>query len=199
MIEADRKTTILQAALEVFSEKGFFCATVDAICEKAGIAKGTIYNYFSGKEDLFYTIIENLENDLYRRLQLVAKEETNALEKLESAIKTHMQCILKQADFWRLMSSEVLRASDPNNVKRRAAIMKRLRELSHVYEEIISQGETEGVFQPGKRFLAARGIYHLVNMQVFHQESVYDIRKVSGDIVDLITKGLNLSSHSDPA
>jgi AcrR family transcriptional regulator len=46
------RQAILKAALEVFSKKGFFKATTREIARKAGIAEGTLFNYFHTKEDL---------------------------------------------------------------------------------------------------------------------------------------------------
>src|SRR2546426_4111134 len=46
------KRAILRAALVLFAEKGFYRTTTKAISRKAGIADGTLFNYFNTKEDL---------------------------------------------------------------------------------------------------------------------------------------------------
>ena len=51
------KDKILEAALEVFSEKGFHLATVDEIAERADLGKGTLYRYFANKETLFNELV----------------------------------------------------------------------------------------------------------------------------------------------
>ena len=51
---------ILLAARELFARDGFHDTTLDGIAHHAEFAKGTIYNYFSSKEDLFFTIIEQV-------------------------------------------------------------------------------------------------------------------------------------------
>jgi len=53
----DRKMDILQAAIKVFSEKGFHEATIEDIAAEAKIAKGTTYLYFSSKNELFEEMI----------------------------------------------------------------------------------------------------------------------------------------------
>ncbi len=52
-----RKQQILAAALAVFSKKGFAAATTVEIAQAAGIAEGTIYNYFKSKRELFIAAI----------------------------------------------------------------------------------------------------------------------------------------------
>src|SRR6202041_1329074 len=46
------KQAILAAALKLFAEKGFYNTSTRAISRKAGIAEGTLFNYFETKEDL---------------------------------------------------------------------------------------------------------------------------------------------------
>ena len=54
-----RRAAMLDAALVVFSEKGYGGASVDEIAEQAEFGKGTIYNYFpAGKDELFLTLFE---------------------------------------------------------------------------------------------------------------------------------------------
>jgi AcrR family transcriptional regulator len=58
-ITAVREQQILDAALNVFSEKGFAMATTAEIARAAGIAEGTIYNYFPSKRELFIAVIQH--------------------------------------------------------------------------------------------------------------------------------------------
>src|SRR5215213_6623482 len=51
-----KRERILRAAVDVFAEFGYFNAKVSQIAKSAGVADGTIYLYFDGKEDLLITI-----------------------------------------------------------------------------------------------------------------------------------------------
>jgi AcrR family transcriptional regulator len=55
----ERKREILEAAGEVFSEKGYRVAGVSDILELAGIARGTFYHYFDSKKDVFLELVES--------------------------------------------------------------------------------------------------------------------------------------------
>ncbi len=52
--KAASKDAILDAALEVFRERGYEGTTIPAIADRAGIAQGTLYNYFPSKEKLLF-------------------------------------------------------------------------------------------------------------------------------------------------
>lgn len=58
-ITREREKQILDAALAVFSERGYGVATIPDIAEKAGLAVGTIYNYYPSKRELFLAVIKN--------------------------------------------------------------------------------------------------------------------------------------------
>ncbi len=61
---------IMDAARELFALKGFHNTTLDEVARHAEFGKGTIYNYFSSKEELLYGIIDRLTNDLFTIAQL---------------------------------------------------------------------------------------------------------------------------------
>ena len=65
--EKSRKTCqkIMDAAREVFSEKGFNSVTVKDIAKQAQIGHGTFYLYFQDKKAIFYKLLEMVEDDLY--------------------------------------------------------------------------------------------------------------------------------------
>ena len=54
---AERRSAILKAALDEFSERGFAAARLDDVARRAGVAKGTIYLYFKDKEALFQELV----------------------------------------------------------------------------------------------------------------------------------------------
>lgn len=54
----DGRSALLQAAMEVFAQRGYRDASVDEIAARAGYSKGAIYFYFSGKDDLFFALLE---------------------------------------------------------------------------------------------------------------------------------------------
>ncbi|MGD1935480.1 MAG: TetR/AcrR family transcriptional regulator [Candidatus Phaeomarinobacter sp.] len=56
----ERRQALLAAALEVFVEKGFAAARMDDIARAASLSKGTVYLYFSSKEDLFEAILRKV-------------------------------------------------------------------------------------------------------------------------------------------
>ncbi len=67
-IRHDRRKSIMDTALEVFSENGYANASISMIAKKAGISKGLMYNYFKSKEELLSTIVLDGLNEMFELL-----------------------------------------------------------------------------------------------------------------------------------
>jgi len=56
--KTNKRNQIIEAAAQVFARSGYSNAVVADIALQANIGKGTIYEYFNSKEDLFFTVFE---------------------------------------------------------------------------------------------------------------------------------------------
>jgi TetR/AcrR family fatty acid metabolism transcriptional regulator len=56
---ANTRQALLDAGAQEFAERGYHQTPIDSVAEKAGVAKGTIYNYFSSKEELLRALIQH--------------------------------------------------------------------------------------------------------------------------------------------
>ena len=72
----------MQAAAEVFGEKGYGGATISEIAGKAGIAEASIYQYFKSKEDLLLSVPGNWFDELSEELERVFSGRLNPYERL---------------------------------------------------------------------------------------------------------------------
>ena len=62
-----RPGELLDAALDLFVEKGFSATRVDEVAARAGVSKGTLFLYFQSKEDLFKAVVrKNIANNFPR-------------------------------------------------------------------------------------------------------------------------------------
>lgn len=75
--KAQRISGILDAARKVFAAKGYLKATMDDIALEAEVTKPTIYLYFKTKDDLFFTLMLPLIEDVHRQLQEVEEKLTS--------------------------------------------------------------------------------------------------------------------------
>lgn len=91
-----RPGEIVQAALDVFAEKGFAAAKLDEIASKAGVSKGALYLYFETKEDIFRAVVREAVVPNIDRVEALLAEATIpfpdllrlALSQIEAVIET---------------------------------------------------------------------------------------------------------------
>src|SRR5258707_15766041 len=68
VVQEFRVQSIQEAAIRVISRKGMASATMQEIAEEAGVAKGTIYLYFRGREEVVEKTFETAIGELHKRL-----------------------------------------------------------------------------------------------------------------------------------
>ncbi|MHB1126928.1 MAG: TetR/AcrR family transcriptional regulator [Bacillota bacterium] len=85
--QATKRTAILQAAKEVFSQDGFGRATIKDIARKAGIATGTFYLYFGSKETVFQALVDSIYEMILESISEERQHAAGTLQKLEVSIK----------------------------------------------------------------------------------------------------------------
>jgi AcrR family transcriptional regulator len=142
-----RATLIMDAAEEVFIEKGYHEASMDEIAARAGVAKGTLYQHFPGKEDLVFALIERAL-DLFAQAveQAAAASNLTARAKLERILRYVYQDLRGVHILLQLLSQNVeLRVSMQ---EKKVWLHERLENSNGQLRKIIEDGKAEGTFNP---------------------------------------------------
>jgi len=108
---AARRNQILDAATQVFAQKGFHRATIRDVARAAGIADGTIYTYFANKSALLIGILDRLNETAQRREHFTAGAITDLRSFLTVYMEQRMSLVMAQTEVLRALLPEVI--SDP--------------------------------------------------------------------------------------
>lgn len=93
---------ILAAAHKVFIEKGYRQADMRSIAKEAGIAVGTIYNYYPNKAVLYQAILVQQSDELdFRIFEITRDENQHTVEKLQSITDLLLAFVVRHSSFWR--------------------------------------------------------------------------------------------------
>lgn len=87
----EKHSRILDAAIDVFAEKGFYSARIADVASRAGVADGTIYLYFKNKDELLLTIFEEKMSELIEGMQNAMQGETDPFNRLRIFARFHFQ------------------------------------------------------------------------------------------------------------
>lgn len=101
-----RMAELLEAARRVFAERGFHQATVDAIAEAAGVAKGTVYLYYRSKRAVYWAALERGITDLNEETKTQLARRDTIENKIRSYITIRMDYFEKNRDFFKIYFSE---------------------------------------------------------------------------------------------
>lgn len=95
--ESRRK--IIDAAMEVFSKRGYPKANMRDIASIAGISIGGVYLYFRNKEDLYECLIREKLRDVTAMTELISGDEKSPAEELERFLRLHLGYAHKHREF----------------------------------------------------------------------------------------------------
>ncbi len=112
MKKESKKDRIIDAAVHLFSSKGYYKATVSQIAEEAGVAKGTVYWYFESKKELFQEILLTGIYDLIDRITARIENEQDALKKIEIVVELLLKFYEDSKQYSKMFQEGVISAID---------------------------------------------------------------------------------------
>jgi len=86
-----KQIQIIEGALQVFGEKGFEATTISEICKKAKISDATLYEYFSSKEDVLFSIAEYFTSSEIKKIREVNHYIHDTRERMRMLIQAHLE------------------------------------------------------------------------------------------------------------
>jgi AcrR family transcriptional regulator len=146
-VSEERRTQIIQSAMQVFGRKGFAKTRMDDVASESGLSKGLLYWYFKSKEEIIIAIADLLFSGEFRKMQDLSVEGRTAracLDDFAEIFIDDLKSILKVApviyEFYALAF-------------RNATIRKVMQEYLHRFvillEPIVQYGMDNGEFAPG--------------------------------------------------
>jgi AcrR family transcriptional regulator len=97
---------ILDAALGVFSEKGFHVATMDEVADRAGVGKGTLYRYFANKEALFNELVRQRLEELETKARTILDGQDDVLTMITKYVRVYFEFFDQNQSLYRLIVQE---------------------------------------------------------------------------------------------
>ena len=143
MARNNKKTLIINAAIKVFAQKGFYTANVADVAKEAGVADGTIYLYFKSKDDLLISLFETKMEEILERFNSLINSPKNAKEKLRDFIYLYFQLITEDQNLAEVFQVELRQSGkflkDYHNQK--------FIDFLNLIGNIIHQGQNDGLYK----------------------------------------------------
>jgi len=192
-----RPDEILDAALAVFSEKGFAAARVEDVATRAGLSKGAVYLYFDSKEALIAALVKRFATDVVAQAaeRFTALAQTDPVETLRAAQRYLMTAlddpVISAAP--RLVLAEAQRFPAIAQLYRREVIAMG----QGMITALIDQGVARGVFRDVSRPAAMRAVMgpvlaHMFLTHIFPDPDAapLDPGEMADSLIDITLHGL---------
>ncbi len=190
---ADKYQRILDAAVEVIAERGYFNSPVSAIAARAGVADGTVYLYFKSKGDVLRTAIDRTYARFFAKIEERFRTVQGPREQLEYIARLQLEGVKENRSMAVVMQTEVRQSA------------KFIAEFSHhhlvryiqVVREVVRRGQQEGVF----RLDVSDGIVahcmfgaidELLSSAVFTSRE-YDAQATAAQVIDVLLHGIGFA------
>lgn len=99
----ERKLQILQCAKKLFSKNGYYETQISDIVDEAGIARGTIYQYFKNKDEIFATLFENF----YKKWERMISEAEGSIDPKTITPENYLKSRIKSSLYFFASDNEM--------------------------------------------------------------------------------------------
>jgi AcrR family transcriptional regulator len=152
---AEKRALIMQAAVTVFSQKGYPGGRVSDIAKQAGISYGQVYNYFKNKEHILLLLFRERWQRFIDYIEKTRKEDIPPALKLQKVGNFLIRSYEREPDLMKVLTIYVV-PNSPFFDKNREAVEQAFRLIGKIYEEGQRTGDFDRSLNPQ---IAAHGFY----------------------------------------
>jgi AcrR family transcriptional regulator len=135
-----RRAAIMDAAVSIFAKKGYRDTTLDEIAITSEFGKGTIYNYFKSKEEIYFAIIDDVSKSLYQIIQQADSETKSSKDFFEMHAKLLFQYCVGKRDAFIIYVREIAHFTTDIFIADRKKINERHEKVRSILIKKISNG-----------------------------------------------------------
>jgi AcrR family transcriptional regulator len=179
---------ILEAAAQIFRQKGYHAASMQDIAEAVNLQKASLYHHFNSKQAILAALLDMALDLLIQRLEAVMAEPLSPEKKLTLAIQTYLQVILENQD----LASVLLLEHNSLDAVAAARHIPRRDRFERLWKILIQNGLDKGVFASNDEFLVERALFGIMNWTItwYHPEGHLSIDAISTQFAELFLNGL---------
>lgn len=179
---------ILDAAAQVFRQKGFHGASMADIAETVQLQKASLYHHVSSKQEILLALLDRALDMLFEQVDLVAKQPMPADEKLRQMVQVYLRLLAENSDLSAVLLFEH-RSLEPAQHKRHIPNRDRFEAL---WREVLVDGLRSGLFDSADPALVVRAMMGSLNWTLtwYRPDGKLTIEQIADQYTNLLLKGL---------
>jgi AcrR family transcriptional regulator len=193
--KTDTKRMIVEKATDLFYEHGFVAGSIRDIARAVGVTNAAIYIHFKDKDEILYTIIEEIGSIVLNALRDATRDCTDPLDYLTSMIRTQVCLIKEKRKQIKIYMEEQYQLSD----KLRKKAYKKHRKIYHLYYDKVCEIKDLNRLRDVDETVVAFSIFAMINWSYrwYHDDGRMSIEDIAEDIISIILRGI-LKEDSRP-
>lgn len=185
--DANKRRRIIEAAGKLFAQRQFHKVCLEEVASEAGVGKGTVYTYFTSKDDLYLSLLEHALGELVDRLERqIDGNEQSAEDRLALIIRELVDYAIRHPYLFELMRSGMTPLNRSEWDQRRQA-------LRALIERVIRQGVKEKRFDdphPDLSALFIPGMVRSAMLGIARQGTTIDRQQLGEHVLRFVNHGL---------
>jgi AcrR family transcriptional regulator len=183
-----QRTDIIQAAAQIFREKGYHGTSMQDIADAVHLQKASLYYHVSSKQEILLTILDQALDLLIADMSAVMAEEIPVEEKLRRAVQVYVQRLTRDAD----LAAVLLLEHRSLNGKARQRHIQRRDRYEDLWRSLIKDGIERGVFHAKDERLAVFALLGVLNWTVtwYREDGQYTSSELADFFSSLMLDGL---------
>ncbi|MCT4619960.1 MAG: TetR/AcrR family transcriptional regulator [Marinisporobacter sp.] len=184
-----KRQLIIEGAMKIFCRDGFHKAKVSEIAAEAGVGKGTIYEYFDSKKQLFIEMMKYYADIYYEELIESMEKEQDIIDKFKRYILLEEEVMTKHGDLAQIF----MREAHSIGLEVHKIMQTRRKKQIDFFANLIQEGITEGTFRnipPHTAALTFMGsVHHMLVSKIFIKDDFSEKINME-DLHDLLFNGI---------
>lgn len=199
--EAFRRNLVLDAAEQLFAEKGFEGTTVAEIAERAELAKGSLYQLFGSKEELIAAAIRRKVDEVWAALDEILSRPVSPAEVIRAIIRVKLKTVWRSRHFARIFLHELRGFQWCMDSPQLNAYRRDVETLERRIKEVFAEGQKTGEFRsdipPTYLFAAMAGFSNAAIHSWLQEGDELDLEAALNHAVELFFHGVSPRDGSD--
>ncbi len=179
---------ILEAAAQVFRQKGYHGASMEDIARAVNLQKPSLYHHVSSKQEILLALLNRALELLLERISAISNQDIPADQKLQEMVRAYLQILSENTD----LSAVLLFEHRSLERKQHARHVPHRDKFDALWRDVVEEGVASGLFVCDDPALATRAILGVLNWTItwYHAEGALEIDEIADRYSTLLLNGL---------
>lgn len=178
---------ILEAAAQVFRQKGFHGASMKDIADAVNLQKASIYHHVSSKQEILFELLDQSLKLLLERIMPIAAQDVSADQKLRFMIAEYLGILAENLD----LASVLLFEHRALERRQHARHVPNRDKFEAIWRDVLAEGVNKKLFKCDDIALAVRALLGLLNWTItwYRPNGEKTIKQIADDYSNLLLNG----------